>query len=717
MRENDRMTDATADAEFFSIDGDVTQRLKVMAPAIMAALDRALDGFYDKLEQDPAMSALVSEAGGHQRLKKAQAEHWRGLLTAGFGEAYRERTVRIGAAHERIGLDPTRYLGGYLFLAERMLDAVLARHPFASRASADAKAVLRALLYDVSLSISAYVQRGAAEAFKSEILTLSDMVEREAMHTIGEVAHKAARFSQVARLVASNSRVLEEAVTEMANAAESVSAEVSSAAKAAHRLLTLGDTIGSRAVEASGVTGDAAVRTREATVSVESLTQSADKINEVVVLIRNIASQTRLLALNATIEAARAGEAGRGFAIVADEVKSLAGQTESSLAGVAAQADGIRDGTAATAATMAGVAAAIGRANEAAQAVSASTHEQRDAAAVIEERMSSVAGAATQVAGRLQDVARNAESNRQSALALASMSSLLNTDMTAMRERIVRIVATSTVKDDHVRVPVALPAMMTPENAVAIPSVVVDLSTVGALVRPRNGAPPPDLTLGSIISVAIDGVGVFQARALMPAAGALHVQFVKLTDALRTAIVAVVERTAERDRRMVAICSAAAAKASHAFDEAFRSGRIDEDSLFDEDYREIPGTDPVQHSSRFLALADEILPGLQEPVLAQAPGIVFCAAVDRNGYIPTHNKSCSLPQRPGDADWNTANSRNRRIFDDRAGLLAAHNRSPSFCQTYDRDMGGGQVVFLKEADCPIMVDDMHWGNMRLAYEA
>ena len=54
---------------------------------------------------------------------------------------------------------------------------------------------------------------------------------------------------------------------------------------------------------------------------------------------------------------------------------------------------------------------------------------------------------------------------------------------------------------------------------------------------------------------------------------------------------------------------------------------------------------------------------------------------------------------------------------DRAGLLAAHNRSPSFCQTYDRDMGGGRVVFLKEADCPIMVDDMHWGNMRLAYEA
>ena len=307
MREHDM----PADAGFFGLDGDATERLKAMAPDVLAALDVALDGFYDKLERHPAMAAMVSETGGSGRLKKAQAEHWRGLLTAGFGEAYRERTVRIGAAHERIGLDPTFYLGGYLFLAEHMFDAVLARHPFASRASSEIKALLRALLYDVSLSISAYVQKGAAEAFKSEILTLSDMMEREAMHTIGEVAHKAARFSQVARMVASNSRMLEEAVTEMAAAAESVSTEVSAAAEAARRLLSLGDSIGGRAVEASDVTGDAAVRTREATASVEALTTSADRINEVVVLIRRIASQTRLLALNATIEAARAGDSAK----------------------------------------------------------------------------------------------------------------------------------------------------------------------------------------------------------------------------------------------------------------------------------------------------------------------------------------------------------------------------------------------------------------------
>jgi methyl-accepting chemotaxis protein len=60
---------------------------------------------------------------------------------------------------------------------------------------------------------------------------------------------------------------------------------------------------------------------------IAALSQAAQKIGDVVELIRDVAAQTNLLALNATIEAARAGAAGRGFAVVASEVKSLAVQT------------------------------------------------------------------------------------------------------------------------------------------------------------------------------------------------------------------------------------------------------------------------------------------------------------------------------------------------------------------------------------------------------
>jgi hypothetical protein len=116
-------------------------------------------------------------------------------------------------------------------------------------------------------------------------------------------------------------------------------------------------------------------------------------------------------------------------------------------------------------------------------------------------------------------------------------------------------------------------------------------------------------------------------------------------------------------------------------------------------------------------LCDRVLPPIQEPVQAMDPRVVFCAAVDRNGYLPTHNRQFSHPQRPGDTVWNTANCRNRRIFNDRAGLSAARTIRQHLLQTYDREMGDGVVVTLKEVDVPIQVQGRHWGAIRLAFRA
>jgi methyl-accepting chemotaxis protein len=65
--------------------------------------------------------------------------------------------------------------------------------------------------------------------------------------------------------------------------------------------------------------------------------------------------------------------------------------------------------------------------------------------------------------------------------------------------------------------------------------------------------------------------------------------------------------------------------------------------------------------------------------------------------------------------WNAAHCRNRRIFDDRAGLAAARNRKPFILQTYRRDMGGGQFMTIKEVSAPILVRGRHWGAVRLNY--
>lgn len=148
---------------------------------------------------------------------------------------------------------------------------------------------------------------------------------------------------------------------------------------------------------------------------------------------------------------------------------------------------------------------------------------------------------------------------------------------------------------------------------------------------------------------------------------------------------------------------------------ALRDGQISQADLFDENYRPIDGTSPQQHTTRFCQLTDRLFPAVQEKTLGFSDKVVFAIAADRNGYIATHNRKYCQAQRPGDAVWNAANSRYRRIFNDRTGLASARNTRPFLLQTYRRDMGGGRFVLLKEAAAPITVAGRHWGGLRLAF--
>lgn len=153
-----------------------------------------------------------------------------------------------------------------------------------------------------------------------------------------------------------------------------------------------------------------------------------------------------------------------------------------------------------------------------------------------------------------------------------------------------------------------------------------------------------------------------------------------------------------------------------AFGDAIAKGAISAADLFDEAYAPIEGSDPQQFRTKYLELVERILPGIQEPFFSRDPRTVFCAAVDRNGYLPVHNTIYSHPQRPGDVVWNTANCRNRRIFNDRAGLAAARNQRTYVIQSYPRDMGNGTTIMMREIDVPIRIDGRHWGAFRTAYK-
>jgi methyl-accepting chemotaxis protein len=150
------------------------------------------------------------------------------------------------------------------------------------------------------------------------------------------------------------------------------------------------------------------------------------------------------------------------------------------------------------------------------------------------------------------------------------------------------------------------------------------------------------------------------------------------------------------------------------FEKAVDEGRLSLEDLFDQNYVPVPGSNPQQVTTRFVGFTDRALPEVQEAMLAFSDKIAFCAAVDRNGYLPTHNVKYSRPQG-ADPVWNAANCRNRRIFDDRTGLAAGRNTRRFLLQTYRRDMGGGRYVLMKDLSAPITVFGRHWGGLRVGY--
>jgi methyl-accepting chemotaxis protein len=132
---------------------------------------------------------------------------------------------------------------------------------------------------------------------------------------------------------------------------------------------------------------------------VVALADSAERIGDVVRLIKDIAGQTNLLALNATIEAARAGEAGRGFAVVAGEVKNLAAQTAHATEQITTQIVAIRTATTDSVEAVRAVTQAIGQVEQVAAAIAAAVEQQ--------------AAATQEIAGSVQNVTLTTNSSAE----------------------------------------------------------------------------------------------------------------------------------------------------------------------------------------------------------------------------------------------------------------------------------------------------------------
>ena len=167
---------------------------------------------------------------------------------------------------------------------------------------------------------------------------------------------------------------------------------------------------------------------------------------------------------------------------------------------------------------------------------------------------------------------------------------------------------------------------------------------------------------------------------------------------------------------MVEAVTARAREVERRFEAALGAGEITMEALFSADYRPIPGVAPAQFMTDFVPLTDRILPDLLEGVYALGDFLEYAVVINKDGFLPTHNKKFSNPPRLDDPVWNAANARNRRFFSDRVGLTAGRSTAPVLIQSYRRDMGGGKFVTMKDISAPITVRGRHWGGFRMGYK-
>ena len=311
------------------------------------------------------------------------------------------------------------------------------------------------------------------------------------------------------------------AFDETAAAAESSRALNQAAGRLSDQVTQAIDDISAQVTRGSSLGREAVARANASRRTIDALAKAADQIGDIVGVINQIAAQTNLLALNATIEAARAGEAGRGFSVVAGEVKTLATRTAASTQRIGVKVAEIQSATREAVAALSGIAEAIDQLSGVTQSVSAAIAQQRAATADLSCNARENSAACTDVAGRMAGVAGMVERSRATARNVSAVAIDMQATSLNLCGEIPEIVRNAVTADlrEHPRYDVDLCARLDYNGSVSEVAV-RDISEGGARIGATRA-----LSIGAEIALTFPGMKPIAGRIIRTEPGNCGISF------------------------------------------------------------------------------------------------------------------------------------------------------------------------------------------------
>jgi methyl-accepting chemotaxis protein len=272
-------------------------------------------------------------------------------------------------------------------------------------------------------------RRNAVVRFADEFDTAVGSVVEALFVEIGRTAETVAELSKSAQASAAGSE-------RIGGAASSVSEGIQTVASAAQELSASIGEIGRQVHK----TRDIARLTRSQSLQTEqrvsALSETVETIGSIIDIITGIAEQTNLLALNATIEAARAGDAGKGFSVVASEVKALASQTTKATEDIRRNIDAVRDATRDAVDSVRMISSSINGLDESAGAIAAAIEEQNAATSEISRNTNVTAERTLAITQAITDVVRSVSGTDRSARQVEEFSTSVRGRSEEMRHEV-----------------------------------------------------------------------------------------------------------------------------------------------------------------------------------------------------------------------------------------------------------------------------------------